>query len=125
MKKNLIFLLALSLFSFQSFACDIKFSVDPKSKKEVYKKGDEIVILVTVKRTHRNCNVPMEETKFIPHGLKIVKATDWKQVSSMVWERRLIITVIGTKEGQLILEGTRECRKEDSRGEIELKSIPL
>lgn len=125
MKKSLIFFLAIFLLSVKGFACDIEFTVDPGSKKEVYKKGDQIIILVTVKRTHRNCTVPMEETKFHPQGLKIQKATDWSQVSSMVWERKLMLTVTGSKDGRLILEGTRECRKEDSRGVLELKSIPL
>lgn len=125
MKFYLIFFVLLNFFSFPSLACDIEFTVDPKSKKEVYKQGDEIVIVVTVKRTHRNCTVPMEDTRFIPHGLKILKATDWNQVSSMVWERKLMMTVTGSKNGKLIIEGTRECKKEDSRGVLELKGIPL
>lgn len=125
MKFFLTFFVLLSFFSLHSLACDIEFTIDPKSKKAVYKQGDEIIIVVTVKRTHRNCTVPMDDTKFIPHGLKILKATDWSQVSTMVWERKLLMTVTGSKDGKLILEGTRECKKEDSRGVLELKSIPL
>lgn len=125
MKFFLIFSLLLGFFSLKSLACDIEFTVDPKTRKEVYKKGDEIIILVTVKRTHRNCTVPMDDTRFIPHGMRILKATDWNQVSSMVWERKLMMTVTGTKDGKLILEGTRECKKEDSRGVLQLKSTPL
>jgi hypothetical protein len=126
MKKVFLFLLCLFSFVFNdSKACEIELRIDPASKKEIYKPGDEVVVMVTVTHSHRVCKIDINETKFIPVGLKILAATDWKEVSDGVFQRKMKLHVIGNKSGKLELKATRKCSRENSVGTFKLKCIPL
>ena len=120
MKKKLYFLLSCCLFSLAASACRIEINIDPAYHKDTYRKGDEIVVIIRVTRSHRNCTVSMDETKLTAKGMKIIGATEWKQVSAMSFERKVKLGVTGIDKGKLYLEATRDCNKEFSKGFLEL-----
>lgn len=101
-------------------ACEIEFEV-VKGKKEVYEKGDEVIINVKVMLTHRICPESLNKTKFDSDGIKILGATSWKETSPGIWERKLKTRVEGNEKGELTLSATRTCHKEGGFGSITLK----
>jgi len=132
MKKNLnsktviFFLIAFLSLSFsvkEVNACEIGFEITD-NKKEIYDIGDVIVIKVNVTLTHRSCPIAMKQTKFTMKGLKVIATTEWKQLSTMVWERKLKMKVIGTKDGKLVLNAIRNCDKDGGFGSLILQSKP-
>ncbi len=100
-------------------ACDIEFEIT-KGKKESYNVGDTIVVVVKVALTHRSCPVKLNKTKFKLKGLKVVKSTQWKQLSANDWERKLMIVVTGSKGKKLNLTAIRECDKDGGFGTLKL-----
>ncbi len=100
-------------------ACDIEFEI-VKGKKEAYQKGDTIIVLVKVALTHRACPVALQKTKFKLKGLKVIKATKWKEVSANVWHRKLMMVVTDTSGGKLNLTAIRECDKDGGFGTLNL-----
>ena len=103
----------------KSNACDIKFEIT-KGKKEYYHAGDTIIVTVNVALTHRSCPVKLNKTKFKLKGLKVIKATKWKQLSANDWERKLMIVVTETKGDKLTLTAIRECDKDGGFGTLKL-----
>ena len=126
--KTVIFLLFAFLsvaFSIQETkACEIEFEIT-ENIKEVYEVGDIIVVKVKVILTHRSCPVAMKQTKFTMKGLKILGATQWTQLSTMIWERKLKMQVTGTKDGKLVLNAVRTCDKDGGFGSLKLNSTPV
>ncbi|MCK5825376.1 MAG: hypothetical protein KAG96_08225 [Ichthyobacteriaceae bacterium] len=122
MKTRLILMLLLGLFltilpTKNANACEIEFEI-VKGKKETYKAGDKIIVLVKVALTHRACPIGMKKTKFKTKGLKVVKSTKWKQISTNDWERKLMIVV---EEGDnLNITAVRECDKDGGFGSMKL-----
>ena len=100
-------------------ACEIEFDI-VKGKKESYKAGDTLIVLVKVALTHRSCPVKMRETKFKLKGLKVIKSTPWKQKTANDWERKLMIVVTETKGKKLNLTAIRECEKDGGFGTLKL-----
>ncbi|PKP18428.1 MAG: hypothetical protein CVU05_13510 [Bacteroidetes bacterium HGW-Bacteroidetes-21] len=119
MKKLLIISLLLLSSTFSILACNIEFEVQGTSK-ETYKSGDEIVVKVKITLTHRVCNVAMKDTKFDTKGLDILGATDWKEVTPGVWERKVKLKAKTTSNGKLIFSVTRTCEKEGGSGSLTL-----
>ncbi|MFH2094514.1 MAG: hypothetical protein ABIJ16_02345 [Bacteroidota bacterium] len=119
----LVFFLALTGTT-KLFSCEIVITVDGE-QKEIYKPGDEIVINVKITFTHRVCNAGIKQTTFDSKGLDILTATDWKETSPGVWERKLKVKVTGTKKGKLFLTATRTCDKEGGFGSLTLDGKPL
>ena len=103
----------------QTNACEIEFDI-VKGKKESYKAGDTLIVLVKVALTHRSCPVKMRETKFKLKGLKVIKSTPWKQKTANDWERKLMIVVTETKGKKLNLTAIRECEKDGGFGTLKL-----
>ncbi len=124
---NAKWILSIIIFSFitfapkQSKACEIEFEV-LKGKKEVYSVGDTIIVKVQVKLTHRSCPVKLKKTKFKLNGMKVLKATRWKQLSSMVYVRKLQITITGTKGNKVSINAIRECEKDGGFGSLKLET---
>lgn len=115
-----VFILGVFLIGFNTTttkACEFEFEVDG-TKKEVYKEGDIVVVKVKVSFTHRICPMGIKETKFDSKGIKIIGATDWKETSPGVWERKLQAKVTGTKNGKLSISGSRTCDKTGGFGTI-------
>lgn len=127
MKKKLWIPVVLLFFgiltgtSLKTNACEIELEI-VKGAKEHYAVGDIIDVKVTVTLTHRNCPEAIENTEFKLEGMKIDQATKWKQVSPMVYERKLRI-VIGEKidHKDRMVSATRTCRKEGGYGSLVLK----
>ena len=122
-----IILMGIFFISFQpqkAEACEIEFEITD-NKKEVYEVGDIIVVKVKVILTHRTCPVALKQTKFTMKGLKVVSATGWTQLSTMIWERKLKMQVTGTKDGKLVLNAVRTCDKDGGFGSLKLNSTPI
>lgn len=123
--KTYAFLILISIFLFaipkSTNACEIKFDI-LKGKKEVYEVGDTLMIKVKVLLTHRVCPISLQKTKFTMNGLKVLKSTKWKQVSTMDHERKLITIVKKTKDGKISLTALRTCEKDGGFGALKLKS---
>ena len=125
MKFKWLLILALATFVLtltqnSANACEIEFEIT-KGEKETYQTGDTIVILVKVALTHRSCPVGMKKTKFKTKGLKVIKSTQWKQLSAMNWERKLMVIVTETKGDKLNLTAIRECDKDGGFGSLKLE----
>ncbi|MBI4647967.1 MAG: hypothetical protein HY738_15620 [Bacteroidia bacterium] len=119
-KGMLLFaLLYLVLSMFKLYACEIEFEVQGE-KKEKYKTGDELIVIVKVAFTHKVCEIVLQDTKFEAAGLIIESATDWKETSPGEWERKLKIKVTGSEDGKLTLTATRSCSKEGGFGSLTL-----
>jgi len=121
-KWILILLLGVFAVSFTpntANACEIDFKIT-KGKKDFYKTGDTLVILVKVVLTHRSCPVGMKKTQFNTKGLKVIKSTQWKQLSAMDWERKLMVVVTETEGDKLNLTAIRECDKDGGFGSLKL-----
>ena len=126
-KWIIIVLLAVFFTSFQPQkveACEIKFEIT-ENKKDVYNIGDIIVVKVKIILTHRACPISIKDTKFTMKGLKVIGATEWTQLSTMVWERKLKMKVNGTKNGKLVLNAIRTCDKDGGFGSLKLNSNPI
>jgi hypothetical protein len=123
--KKILFITALFfLAGISSYACEFKFSV-VKGEKEVYSKGDVLVVEIKVNFTHRVCPLALEDTKFKTKGLKVAGAKDWEEVSPGVYTRLVKLEVTGTEDGKLVLNASRSCDKEGSFGALTLKSEPI
>ncbi len=108
-----------SLIPKNASACEIEFEITT-GKKESYNVGDTIVVVVKVALTHRSCPVKLNKTKFKLKGLKVIKSTQWKQLSANKWERKLMIVVTETKGKKLNLAAIRECDKDGGFGTLKL-----
>ena len=125
-KIVIFFLFAILFVSFsvqEVKACEIEFEITD-NKKNVYEVGDILVVKVKVILTHRSCPIAMKQTKFTMKGLKVVGSTQWKQLSTMIWERKLKMQVTGTKDGKLVLNAVRTCDKDGGFGSLKLNSNP-
>jgi hypothetical protein len=121
MKRLLSLLILLTAFGYHVFACEIKVGVQEKSKKETYSVGDEVVIEVQVQLTHRHCHLEIQKTKFTYENLKIVGATDWKEVKPGCYTRQVKATVTGEKGGVAKLTIDRKCDEEGGYAVCTLK----
>jgi len=105
----------------EASACDITFKVI-KGEKEAYNKGDTITVVVDLNLTHRSCPVAIKETKFKTKGLKVIKATSWKQITSMKYKRKLLIVIGESKKGILMINAIRTCEKDGGFGSLKLEA---
>lgn len=121
MKRLIVLLSLIGLVAFQATACDIKLNVQEKSKKAVYKTGDEVVIEVQVKLLHRNCSYEIQQTKFTYENLKIVGATDWKEVQPGLYTRQIKAKITNDKAGDAKISANRKCNKEGGYAVCTLK----
>jgi len=122
-----VILLSVVLMFFglnQLRACEIEFKI-LGDKKEVYEVGDIVVVKIIVTYTHKVCPEGIEKTKFEKDGIKILKATKWKETSSNVWERKLKLEIVSNESGELELSAVRTCDEEGGLGKISLKSTPV
>lgn len=123
--RNLI--LVVGLFSWvlffdvgSSLACDIKITV-PNNAKAVYSVDDEVVFKVSIFLPHRNCPVKIDQTKYKIDGLKVLGASQWKNVSNGLYERFIKVKLLPTDKGESSLHVQRVCEKEGGYGYITLK----
>ncbi|HRQ31136.1 MAG TPA: hypothetical protein PLU49_13730 [Saprospiraceae bacterium] len=117
--KILFFVLATTV-SFQSKACDFIFKVQGEVK-EVYKVGDEIIVVVTMKLSHRVCNETLNEVKFNFSGLKVAGATKWTETNPNEYERKFKLVVEPDAKGNCNMSALRSCDKDGGSGTISFK----
>ncbi len=122
---SLMLVLIFVAFSTQKTkACEIEFEII-KGEKEKYEAGDIIVLKIVVTLTHRVCPEGLKKTKFKMNGLKVVGATEWKQISAMDYERKLKVKIISNKDGKLIFNAIRTCDKDGGFGSLKLEATPI
>ncbi|MCD4773728.1 MAG: hypothetical protein K8R41_10145 [Bacteroidales bacterium] len=126
MKITWITILLLGFFFLQILpkeanACEIEFEII-KGGKDTYQTGDTLVVKVNVILTHRSCPIAIKKTQFKTNGLKVIKSTSWKQLTSMEYERKLLIVVGKPKKGKLMINATRTCDKDGGFGSMKLES---
>lgn len=100
--------LALVGSAASSWACKIEEGSEPEAN-ETHKAGETAVVVVSVRHTHRRCDLPIEKTKFEPTGMKILGATKWQETSSGSYERKLKVTFL--QEGKATLRVIRSCSR--------------
>ncbi|MGQ1783966.1 MULTISPECIES: hypothetical protein [unclassified Saccharicrinis] len=127
MKKLRIVLPFVLLFSglMTVNACEINFKIQD-DKKQAYAIGDVLIVEVEVVFTHRTCPVALKETKFKYQGVKILGATDWKQISGMKYTRKLKVQLTALKKGKKgksQIFAVRTCDKEGGYGNIEIETL--
>ncbi|MCP4583127.1 MAG: hypothetical protein GY839_16085 [candidate division Zixibacteria bacterium] len=110
----LLFIIIIS--AAQAFACDIDFKI-LGDEKEVYDIGDEVVVLLVVKYTDRECPEGIDATQYKTDGLKIAGATKWKETSPDTWKRKLKLIVESNEKGKPTIAAVRTCEKEGGFGE--------
>jgi hypothetical protein len=115
MLKRLYVLLILlfSVFSLAN-ACDFTFKMNG-NKKECHP-GDIIEVTVELTLTHRVCNVAPSQTKFKIDGIKVLSASEWKQLSPTKYERTIKMEVLKDNKKNITLLATRTCTKEGGSG---------
>ena len=121
--SGLFVLLGLVLLPNLSLACDTKITVKGEPKKQ-YRAGDEIILKVTIYLPHKDCDVPIDDTKFKVEGLKVLGATKWKLNSPGLYERLVKVRISATENNQSVLHAQRVCKKEGGYGAITLKTQP-
>lgn len=124
MKFVLSVLFIAIVFVYSSLACDIKFKI-LSNQKDKYNVNDEFIVKVTVYFTHKNCSEGINNTNFVTDGMKISSATKWTEVEPGIFERKLKIQVVGTKNGKMALKAVRKCKKEGGLGTMKLACIPV
>jgi hypothetical protein len=126
MKKLLILVVfAGMLISFpqQLSACEIDFEII-KGEKESYTAGDQFMVLVKVVLTHRACPEALNKTKFKMQGLKVMKSTPWKEITTMEHHRKLIVKVVDNSVEHFVLNAIRTCDKDGGFGSLTLAVAP-
>lgn len=114
---KIIFFVAASLFSVQSYACEFEFKVVGEIKS-VYRVGDEIIVNVIVKVSHRVCSETLNEVKFNFSGLNVVGATKWTETSSTQFERKFKLKVSNEPKATYTMSASRSCDKDGGHGSI-------
>jgi hypothetical protein len=120
---GILILLGLFLFPDISPACDTKITVKGDPKKQ-YQPGDEVILKVTIFLPHKDCDVPITDTKFKVEGLTVLGATKWKLNSPGLYERLIKIKINATERDKSVLHVQRVCKKEGGYGAITLKTQP-
>lgn len=124
MFKKIVFLISLMLSTaFVSMACEINFKIDGQEKAK-YDIGDIVVLKITVEFTHNACPVALKETKIQANGMEILGATEWKNVSGNIWERKVKVKITSNKEGKAIISARRSCDKDGGSGTLTLIAVP-
>lgn len=126
MKKTIILTILFLIFAGLNgvFACEFEFEIT-KGKKDVYSKGDILIVEVTASFTHRVCPLAIEDTKFKTKGLKVAGARDWVEKSPGVYTRILKLEVTGTEDGKIVLNASRSCDSEGGFGALTLQCEPV
>jgi hypothetical protein len=91
-----------------TWACKIEDSskTDGKASPQA---GSTAVVVVSVRHTHRRCTLPIEKTKFVPTGMKILGATPWRETRAGSYERKLKVRFL--EKGQAKLRVVRNCSR--------------
>lgn len=97
--------LLITYFNLVAFACELKLT--PNQFKA--KVGEKITFTLERIQTHRNCVLPLEETKIEVKGGKVVDPGKWTKKDNV---DILKFTVQFTTPGEAIVTVIRDCPKE-------------
>jgi NosR/NirI family nitrous oxide reductase transcriptional regulator len=115
MVKRMFLLLTFIVSAFAAAnACNFSFSVN--GNKKSCQPGDVIEVTVELMLTHRVCNVAASQTKFKIDGVKVIGASDWKQVSPTKYLRTVKMLVLKDSKKKITMIATRTCNKEGGTG---------
>ncbi len=104
---------AFLIVSSSIFACDITLKPDKASGSV----GDVIKLEVTVVLTHRNCPVPIADTKFnLTSNIKVIDQTQWVLTGRDTYKATLSVQLLSIGTGKL--EVIRDCVKEGGYASI-------
>ena len=124
-KKVLVALLLFVVTAVSSYACSIEFTLQDNKGKTVnpakVKVGEEYVLVVRFETTHGNCGIPVDATKFKLDGIKVVKASDWKDEGNEVYTRKLKIKITENNKDAVSLVVERVCGRGGALAEYSLK----
>ncbi|MFA5850369.1 MAG: hypothetical protein WC833_10865 [Bacteroidales bacterium] len=120
MKKLFLILLFVTEFMIVGKACDIKLVIAGE-KKETYKAEDVIVINVTVTYIHRICELELSDTRITCAGMKIVEATEWKEIQPGTYSKDLKVTLLQDGNPDASLKIVRKCSADGGMGLLKIK----
>lgn len=116
MKKILfgvLFIVALFFSSLSIKACQFNFDIVNAKGEKIenisYKNGNEIIVEIKYKQTHRNCNLSIDATKFTVDGFKIISTTKWKTDKNNESSKKLKLKIIDNQKTNSTLTVIREC----------------
>lgn len=113
MKKLILLFFIIILTTFQLFACEIRVIVNKESpKKESFKSNDIAIIDVEVQFIHRVCPLSINKTIINYENVKLISATDWKEVKPGFYSQQLkvkILKISDRKEVQTKISVERNC----------------
>jgi hypothetical protein len=112
-------ILIFSFYSTEVFACEIEMKIDGESG-EPYRTGDELILMVEVFLTHRNCTTRIEATEFTVEGMDVLGVTKWVETSRNHFQRFVKVKITATENGESIFYAKRTCTKEGGYGFIKL-----
>jgi hypothetical protein len=112
MKTATVSLFFIFLIANGIIACEITFDIAEKTKNKIFKTGDTVSIEVKIQLTHRICSVDIKKTKFSYKNLKIIGATDWKEVRAGLFSRQIKAQITDDKAKAANLSVSRQCDKE-------------
>jgi hypothetical protein len=116
--SSIIILFFLSmLFPVITKACEIIVSID-RTKKEIYKTGDVVVVKITVVLKHRNCDVDINETTIKVSGSQITGTTKWVNTKGRTWERKIKVKILGNQSNQSLIIAERICDRDGGKGSL-------
>ena len=118
-----LFCISLILIPGVSRACDIGITVYG-DQKEDYQSGDEVILKVSIFLPHKNCDVLIDDTKFMTEGLTVIGATKWSLNSSGLYERLVKVKINNNENNKSILHVQRVCEKEGGYGAFTLLTSP-
>jgi hypothetical protein len=109
MKKIILLIVFIISTIIVANACDLKVEIQENEKLK-YKIGEEITVVVNMAFTHGRCDIDLKSTQINPIGIKIKGATDWKEISPNVYQRKYKI-VITNESKTHSFEAIRNCVK--------------
>lgn len=111
MKKTII---VLCLLGFCWTGCFAQIQLKYLSaKKETYQPNDKIELLVNLKTLPETCRDGLDRAKIYVSGLTIDNQSDWKKITTTIWQKQLQLTIQNTSKKEAKLTILRKVDKEN------------
>lgn len=115
--KHIIRKIILSLFfliSVAVFASYGQISLKYLNEKRTeYKAGDKIELLISLKTLLVTCKDGLDKVKIYVSGLSISEQSEWKKISTSLWQKNIKLEVLKISKNQAKLTILRKVDKED------------
>lgn len=118
MKK--LYLTGITILAFSTITFSSIVSFEIVNEKEKYTVNDTVIVKVSIKYTHRQCEFTIEQTEFQLQGLKLLKATKWKELNIGNYERKVMLVIDEETDRSLTVQ-RRKCSKEGTYGKLIVK----